>query len=136
MFDHGDLQLISPGTDNFKAYFAGISADGDDAFFFTGQPIVAQDHDGGATDVYDAHVNGGIASQMSAPIAECAGDNCRGAVSAAPPPVGAGSESTTGPGNSSARVHRRCGKRHGRKSKGKVRCTKPQRQHGNRRQAR
>ncbi|HEV7564061.1 MAG TPA: hypothetical protein VGO24_11240 [Solirubrobacterales bacterium] len=135
-FDHGDVQLISPGTDNFKAYFAGISADGGDAFFFTGQPIVAQDRDGGATDVYDARVDGGIASQSAAPVGECSGDNCRGPVSAAPSPVAAGSESTTGPGNPSARAHRHCGKRGGKRPKAKARCAKSQKKHGNRRQAR
>jgi sugar lactone lactonase YvrE len=130
VFDHGDVRLISPGTDNFKAYFAGLSADGGSAFFFTDQSLVAQDRDGGATDVYDARVNGGIASQRIEPIGECAGENCRGAVSAA------GSESTTGPGSPSARAHRQCGKRHGKKSKGKARCAKPSKKHAKRRQAR
>jgi hypothetical protein len=135
MFDHGDLQLISPGSDNFRAYFAGISADGANAFFFSGQPIVAQDRDGGATDVYDARVNGGIAAQNTEPTSPCAGDNCRGPASPPPPPVAVRSESTTGPGNLTGR-QKKCGKRQGKKSKAKGRCAKHRKHHAKRRHAR
>ncbi|HEY0318639.1 MAG TPA: hypothetical protein VGC49_10165 [Solirubrobacterales bacterium] len=136
MFSGGNLRLISPGTGNFKASLAGLSADGQSAFFFTDQPIVAQDRDGGATDVYDARVNGGIASQMAEPVGECAGDNCRGPVLAAPPPIAVRSEPTTGPRNSSGRARGKCGKAPRKRSKGKARCAKPHKQHTKRRQAR
>jgi hypothetical protein len=135
MFKDGRLRLISPGTGNFKAYFAGVSAGGDNAFFFTDQSLVAQDRDGGAIDVYDARIDGGIASQNTEPISPCAGDNCRGPASPPPPPVAVRSESTTGPGNLPV-GHKNCVKRHGKKSKGKGRCAKPHKQHAKRRHAR
>jgi hypothetical protein len=68
----GCLFLVSTGTAHAPSYFGDASASGEDAFFFTRQPLVGQDRDLNY-DVYDARVNGGIASQnppTSAPPCE------------------------------------------------------------------
>ncbi len=95
----GCLYLISTGRSPDPSYFADASASGDNAFFFTDQPLVGQDHDS-LIDVYDARVDGGIAEQNPpAPPAPCAGEACRGAPGS-PPAFGAPSSATfLGAGN-------------------------------------
>jgi hypothetical protein len=56
------LYLISTGTAHAKSFFGDAAASGNDVFFFTRQPLVAQDDDLNY-DVYDARVGGGIAAQ-------------------------------------------------------------------------
>jgi hypothetical protein len=55
--DGGCLFLISGGTNKDQSYFLDASADGDDAFFFTREALVATDTDSNV-DVYDARVDG------------------------------------------------------------------------------
>src|SRR4029077_12952516 len=47
----GCLYLISSGRSPEASFFADASANGNDVFFFTDQPLVGQDQDG-AVDVY------------------------------------------------------------------------------------
>jgi hypothetical protein len=96
----GCLYLISSGTSPEPSYFADASANGDNAFFFTDQQLVGQDKDQ-ITDIYDARVGGGIASQNpSPPPPACEGDEaCKDAAPPAPGTESPGSASFSGPGN-------------------------------------
>jgi hypothetical protein len=96
----GCLFLISGGAEGVGAsYFADADPSGRNAFFFTAQPLVAQDKDE-LVDVYDARVGGGIASQESVPAPPCEGEaGCRGPGSVQPVAPTPGSSSFTGPGN-------------------------------------
>ncbi len=96
----GCLYLISTGASPDPSYFADASADGEDAFFFTLQPLVGQDKDQ-LVDIYDARAGGGIAAQNPPPEPEpCPGEtSCRGAVPAPPATQSPGSSGFSGPGN-------------------------------------
>jgi hypothetical protein len=95
----GCLYLISTGQSTSESYFGDASATGEDVFFFTRQSLVAQDQDDNM-DVYDARVDGGLASQNIVPIATCGNEaECLGAVGTAPV-FGAPSSATfSGAGN-------------------------------------
>jgi hypothetical protein len=124
VFRDGKPRLISPGNQPFDAFFADISSDGRDVYFTTNQALVSQDRDG-ATDVYDARVGGGLASQNPPPPKECLRDDCKATPNAGPELPFGGSEALSGPGNVKADAKKRCGKgRHARKVKGKSRCVK------------
>lgn len=110
----GRLDLISPGNDGFDAFFVDASLDGSDVFFQTDQGLVGQDTDG-ESDVYDARVGGGFASQNPPPPpGSCAGAECvqAGGKPAASPPM-----ATTGAANP-ATPHKKH-KHKNRKHKGK-----------------
>jgi hypothetical protein len=98
----GCLYLISSGTSTEPSLFAGASGDGNDVFFFTGQPLVGQDTDE-LVDLYDARVGGGLAAQNpSAPVTPCQGEACRPAQTP-PPALGVPvSQVFSGPGNLAA----------------------------------
>ncbi len=83
--DGGCLFLISGGAAGAgPSYFGDADEKGENVFFFTAQPLVAQDKDE-LVDVYDARVDGGIAAQEATPQAPCEGEEgCRGAVPAPP----------------------------------------------------
>jgi hypothetical protein len=88
-YQNGHLDLISPGTEDFDAFFVDASVDGRDVFFQTDQGLVSQDTDG-ESDVYDARVGGGFASQNPPPPpGSCAGAECAqaGGKPVASPPV-------------------------------------------------
>ncbi len=70
-------------------------------FFFTDQPLVGQDQDQ-LLDVYDARVNGGLASQWPSPATPCTAQSCRQPTSGAPPTPTVGTVSFTGPGTPAA----------------------------------
>lgn len=94
----GCLYLLSTGTSPDPSYFADASASGDDAFLFTSQPLVGQDQDQ-LVDVYDARVDGGLASQNPPAATPCSGEGCKPPPSVAPPPPTAASVTFAGPGN-------------------------------------
>jgi len=75
----GCLYLISTGQSDDQSYFGDASADGNDVFFFTRQPLVGQDQDDN-DDLYDARVEGGIIAQNPLTPASCAGEGCLGSV--------------------------------------------------------
>jgi hypothetical protein len=64
----GCLYLISSGTSSSESYFGDADAEGDNVFFFTRQSLVGQDRDSNV-DLYDARVDGGIATQNPLPSA-------------------------------------------------------------------
>jgi hypothetical protein len=75
-FKAGHLTLISPGDENYNAFFIDASVDGRDVFFQTAQGLVGQDRDGD-NDVYDARVGGGFTAQSPpSPPASCRGPEC------------------------------------------------------------
>jgi hypothetical protein len=95
----GCLYLVSSGRSPDRSFFADASASGDDAFFFTDQPLVGQDQDG-LVDVYDAHVGGGLAAQSPpAPPAPCEGEGCKPVAGAVPVFGAPVSASFSGTGN-------------------------------------
>ncbi|MFL5872177.1 MAG: hypothetical protein ACJ75T_01705 [Solirubrobacterales bacterium] len=88
-YQNGRLELISPGTEDYDAFFVDASMDGSNVFFQTDQGLVGQDTDG-ESDVYDARVGGGFASQNPPPPpGSCTGAECAqaGGKPAASPPV-------------------------------------------------
>jgi hypothetical protein len=91
----GCLYLISSGQSDDQSYFGDASASGDDVFFFTRQPLVGQDQDDN-DDVYDARVEGGIATQNPLPATSCAGEGCLGPVGSSPMFDGPSSTTLTG----------------------------------------
>ncbi len=60
-YRNGSVSLVSPGGPRASdAYYQDSTPDGSDVFFSTRQPLAPGDDDGGATDVYDARVDGGF----------------------------------------------------------------------------
>lgn len=82
----GAPQLISSGTSSDMSVLVGMAASGRDVFFTTRARLVAADRDNGS-DIYDARVGGGFPSGSEA--LPCAGEACRGPLSA-PPAIGLG----------------------------------------------
>jgi len=106
----GKVALISPGTDVIAPgnvgveadYFGDATPDGSDVFFFSREPLVPVDEDE-YVDVYDARVDGGLASQHPAPpAAPCTGDACRGE-SSSPDLAAPASAGFVGKGNLSSK---------------------------------
>lgn len=103
----GKVSLISSGTNGFigsGSNFIGTGASGRDAFFTTTDPLVYQDPDT-AYDIYDARVDGGLASQTEGPPARCSGEGCQSDSSAPPPLAATASASYAGPANAKPRRH-------------------------------
>lgn len=122
--DGGCIYLISSGTSPNASYFGDASANGDHVFFFTGQQLVPGDKDQLA-DVYDAAVEGGLASQHELTPPTCSTSACQ-ANPAPPPDPTLGSAVFSGPGNAKkSPAARRCPKgKRAIKSRGKTRCVK------------
>jgi len=98
----GCLYLISTGTSPEPSYFGDAGENGNDAYFFTVQPLVGQDRDE-LVDAYDARVGGGLASQNPPPPSICTGEACRPGATPAPAGQTAGSSTFSGPGNPPAK---------------------------------
>jgi len=99
----GNVYLISDGRDltlsgdeSSGVGLYGTDALGDDVFFRSGDPLIAQDSDT-QLDVYDARVDGGFPAPVS-PVG-CEGEACLGGPSAAPLFSRPASSSTVGGGN-------------------------------------
>ena len=97
----GKVHLISDGTpagtqhEGVQEGLVGIDASGQDVFFTTEAPLVAQDSDQ-LSDLYDARVNGGFPAPKAV---ECSGEGCQGALSAPLAPLAPGSLSPGANGN-------------------------------------
>jgi len=70
----GCVLLLAPGST-----LLDVSPNGDDVFVGTAVPLVAQDVDG-LRDIYDIRIDGGFPAPVSA---ECAGEECQGALNEA-----------------------------------------------------
>jgi hypothetical protein len=90
LWEEGVLHLVSSGQSGAPSRLIGASADLDDVFFVTDDPLVGGDLDD-HFDVYDARVGGGIPSQHPQPSSPCEGEDCQGAMSGGPLLTGVGS---------------------------------------------
>lgn len=77
------VHLISGGTCDCNSHFIDASADGRNVFFTTAQRLVHSDVDV-SVDLYDARVEGGLASQNVVEAPPCTGDSCQTAAEGAP----------------------------------------------------
>jgi hypothetical protein len=97
---NGDARLISSGTSPFDSGLLSVSADGQDAYFFTRDTFVKGDRNGTLMKIYDAREEGGV-FVIPPPFPCAASDECHGPGSAQPPTrtVGsfAGSPANTSP---------------------------------------
>jgi hypothetical protein len=94
----GCVALISSGRSRDASFFRDASVSGDDAFFTTSGPLVAQDGDQ-LSDLYDARVGGGIASQNAVSAPPCNGESCKAPASGQPGEQTPGSIGFSGVGN-------------------------------------
>jgi hypothetical protein len=95
----GEVSLISDGEDRTvgledipSTSLVGLDGSGQDVFFTTADPLVAEDGDTGV-DVYDARIDGGFPPSLVP--SECKAEACRGALAPVPlfPGVGSTSQS-------------------------------------------
>ena len=103
--EEGCTALISSGTSQQESAFVDASANGNDAFFVTAQPLVARDRDTNF-DMYDARVctpqSPCLTSEEASPRPCESTDSCRAATPPGPAGPGpSGSATYTGPGNQS-----------------------------------
>lgn len=85
----GCQALVSTGYSSHASSLLGVSNDGTDAFFFTREVLVPDDHNGQTMKIYDARANGGFFKLPASPL--CASsDECHGPSSQAAPtsPIG------------------------------------------------
>lgn len=75
------VSLLSTGTSEDGAWFAGVDHEGENVFIVTSQPLVGGDTDT-LVDLYDVRIGGGFPEPKSS--IECVGDECQGTPSAAP----------------------------------------------------
>jgi hypothetical protein len=124
--EHGEVALLSTGQCNCNSIFVNASPDGHDVFFTTRQQLVRIDSDN-LSDIYDARIGGGIASQNAVPPAQCQGDACQ-PLDVPPPATSPSSSTFQGTGNPVAKRkkararhkkkrHRHRAARHGRAAK-------------------
>ncbi len=92
-YENGAVNLISSGASDDISTFADAGADGDNVFFTTRARLVPEDQDE-SSNMYDARVDGGFPAAPSPPT-PCAGEGCRGPLSAPPAPVGFGTEASS-----------------------------------------
>jgi hypothetical protein len=111
LYNQGRTLLISGGKGKYASEIGGITPDGSDAFFITRDPLVAQDTDGGARDVYDARVEGGFPAPTVVAGCESAG-TCHPRAPA-PPRTAAPLTTSNGPGNPPHRPRPRCRRKTG-----------------------
>lgn len=122
----GCVFLVSSGDDPRGAVLEGMSADGNDIFFASEKQLVPS-NTGTELQIYDARVDGGIASQQAVVANECEGSGCRLGATAPPLLPQPTTNSYSGAGNVKA-VHR-ClkPKRHRKKARRHSRGTTRQR---------
>lgn len=125
----GCLHLISSGHNTFPSVLTGMTPDGHDVFFRTFESLVPDGQVPGIGAIYDARVDGGLASQHQLPPSGCVGDACQGQPSGIPSLTSAASSTFTGKGNIKVRRHRKC-KRHKRRHQ---KCKRHRAAHANRR---
>jgi len=96
MWEDGEVSLLSTGISDTESRFFNASANGDDAFILTAEPLVPQDVDD-LVDLYNAKVGGGFPSPP--PRVECEADGCQGQNTPGPPAGDAGSVDLQGRGD-------------------------------------
>ena len=93
---NGNVYLISDGNNVLNAQALGLDASGENIFFATADPLLAQDVDT-QFDIYDARAGGGFPAP--AMPAGCEGEACQGAPSVSPVFGTPGSAAAMGGGN-------------------------------------
>jgi Tol biopolymer transport system component len=73
----GELGLVSSGTGNEPAEFAGVSPDGQTVLFKTAASLLPNDRDGGARDFYAARIGGGFPFESPPAPTECGAGACQ-----------------------------------------------------------
>jgi len=81
-YEDGTVHLISAGTSGENSTLVDTSAEGRDVFFTTRSQLVAGDEDE-SSDIYDAREGGGFPVATGGTL-PCAGEACRGPLSAPP----------------------------------------------------
>ncbi|MGE5527106.1 MAG: hypothetical protein ACM3Q9_00395 [Methanosarcina sp.] len=120
----GCVFLISSGNDPDGSVLEGVSADGKNVFFASGAQLVPAST-GTEFQLFDARVEGGLASQHASPPSPCEGEECRLPVAGMPAAPTAASSAYAGEGNVKPKPKRkRCRKAHRRHGKHKSRCRK------------
>lgn len=93
----GDISLISTGFSSAPSSLLTVTRDGTDAFFFTREVLVGDDHNGETMKIYDARADGGFFKlPQGQPCA--ASDECHGPSSQAAPPPNIGTHEGRGVG--------------------------------------
>ena len=126
-YSEGKPWLISAGIGSslkgiygFVAFLSrpglvSVSANGNDVYFATIDPLVSQDHNGAALKIYDARTGGGFPAERVPPNCAAA-DECHGAVSNPPAlPPDRTSANLGQPKKHKAHKHKRKHRRHKRK---------------------
>jgi hypothetical protein len=98
----GTPELVSTGVDPAPSWFSSATPDGRDVFFLTNQSLVGTDIDR-SVDLYDARVDGGLASQWPpGTLPPCVGEGCRSSSPAPPTRLLGGSSAAAGEGGCEA----------------------------------
>jgi hypothetical protein len=79
----GCVYLLSTGRDTGPALIADAGEDGNNVFFYSRAHLVGEDEDQ-LMDVYDARVDGGLATQNEPLQSHCEGEGCKPAASSFP----------------------------------------------------
>jgi hypothetical protein len=101
-YSGGRLSLISAGTGSTDSHLIDASATGRDVFFATRSRLVGADVDE-ASDIYDARIGGGFATEPTE--LPCGGEACRGPL--ASPPAAATTVTLVPPENGAPVKHRK-----------------------------
>jgi hypothetical protein len=119
--DGGCVYLISSGEGDQPSYFGDADPEGRNVFILTASRLVPLDRDE-LYDVYDASVEGGLASQHETPASPCdSRTSCQGPAAGAQEGSTPGSSTLVGPGNATrlkackkgfVRKHGKCVKKH------------------------
>jgi hypothetical protein len=109
--NQGCIYLISQASESDASFFLGASASGDDVFFVTRSQLVGEDTDQ-LRDVYDARVDGGLASQNPIAVPPCEAEGCKPTPSQ--PPAFAAPPQFSGPQNPKPKrcKPKRCHRKH------------------------
>ncbi|HEX3242834.1 MAG TPA: hypothetical protein VHQ97_07115 [Solirubrobacterales bacterium] len=95
-WEEGELSLISTGFSSAPSSLLTVTRDGTDAFFFTREVLVSDDHNGETMKVYDARAKGGF-FKLPQGLPCAASDECHGPSSQAAPPPNIGTHEGKGP---------------------------------------
>ncbi|HEY2054316.1 MAG TPA: hypothetical protein VGH14_10320 [Solirubrobacterales bacterium] len=105
--DGGCLYLISSGEGEEPSYFADADPQGKNVYFFTSTRLVPADRDR-LYDVYDARLEGGLASQQEVPPTRCGSQQaCQGPQEGSEAASSPDTSTFVGPGNPKPRVCKR-----------------------------
>ena len=103
----GSLSLISTGEAAQPSSLMGITPNGSDIFFETGETLVPQGQDTGGLALYDARVGGGLTPQQVKLGLDCSGEGCQGQPTSPPGLLTPGSSTSHSKGNVKPRCHPR-----------------------------